>query len=90
MFKRRPQVYKYFIAYELCYIKDSSYNTILNTDIHLENEIKSIQQIWKIEKYIKNSISKEYIDDFEIKVTNFKLLDKSKDYVLTNLDLTNK
>jgi hypothetical protein len=83
MFKRRPQVYKYFICFQVIYSKVAE-SWLDTTEVHLDSKIKSIQQIWKIEEFIKNAT--KHKDDLEVRVTNFKLLDKSKDYVLTNLD----
>lgn len=83
MFKKRPLIYKYFICFEI-YLEDTKETWTETTDIHLDKEIKSIQQLWKIEKYIKNS--SKYKDDIEVRITNFKLLDKSKEYALTNLE----
>lgn len=84
MFKKIPQVYKYFICFELIYLKDTKESWFESTEVNLDSEIKSIQQIWNIEEWIKNS--SKHKDNIEVRITNFKLLHKSKDYVLTNLN----
>lgn len=80
-FKKKQTVYKYFISYVV--LNPEGKSTLFNTDIHLENKIKSIQDIWKIENYLQEGY--KYINGKmgTVTISSYQLLDKNPDFVPT-------
>lgn len=76
---KRPVVYKYFVSYQV--ESDQGKLFIENTDVHLEKKIDSIQDIWKIEKWLQRNHSWYQ----NVKIVNYQLMNQSPDFLLTNL-----
>lgn len=79
--KKKPTVYKYFISYVV--LDPSGKGTLFNTDIHLVNKIKSIQDIWKIENYLQEYYKYKDGKSGTVTISSYHLLDKNPDFVPT-------
>ncbi|WP_461614349.1 hypothetical protein [Clostridium sp. Marseille-QA1073] len=69
-------IFKYLIVYQL---QKGSCKELKNVDINLSKKIDSIQDIWNIERFLRKS------EEGLITILNYKLLSKSKKYILTKM-----
>lgn len=85
----KKNVYSYFIVYQL---RDSEGNVRTGrTNIFLENKIKYMLNIYEIENYLYKYLNAQRIFDEikikEVRVIDYKLMDKKRCYCPTDLNI---